>query len=78
MEIVDLAKQAIASEGPDTALPSDPWRYRRRKTFALWDCRVQISVPAVTASYAYEHISVEGMQTAVRIFKNIATHPIRK
>ena len=26
----------------------------------------------------YEHISVEGMQTAVRILKNIATHPIRK
>lgn len=32
MEIVDLAKQAIASERSDTALPSDPWRYRRRKT----------------------------------------------
>ena len=31
MEIVDLAKQAIASEGL-TPLPSDPWRYRRRKT----------------------------------------------
>ena len=26
----------------------------------------------------YEHISVEGMQTAVRILKHIATHPIRK
>ena len=31
MEIVDLAKQAMPPRS-DTALPSDPWRYRRRKT----------------------------------------------
>ena len=78
MEIVDLAKQAIASEGlTPLSRPIRGGTDGARLSFMGLPCP-NLGTGGYGFHGPYEHISVEGMQTAVRILKNIATHPIRK
>ena len=78
MEIVDLAKQAIASEGlTPLSRPIRGGTDGARLSFMGLPCP-NLGTGGYGFHGPYEHISVEGMQTAVRILKHIATHPIRK
>ena len=78
MEIVDLAKQAIASEGlTPLSRPIRGGTDGARLSFMGLPCP-NLGTGGYGFHGPYEHISVEGMQTAVRILKNIATHPICK
>ena len=78
MEIVDLAKQAIASEGlTPLSRPIRGGTDGARLSFMGLPCP-NLGTGGYGFHGPYEHISVEGMQTAVCILKNIATHPIRK
>ena len=78
MEIVDLAKQAIASEGlTPLSRPIRGGTDGARLSFMGLPCP-NLGTGGYGFHGPYEHISVKGMQTAVRILKNIATHPIRK
>lgn len=78
MEIVDLAKQAIDSEGlTPLSRPIRGGTDGARLSFMGLPCP-NLGTGGYGFHGPYEHISVEGMQTAVRILKHIATHPIRK
>ena len=75
---VDLAKQAIASEGlTPLSRPIRGGTDGARLSFMGLPCP-NLGTGGYGFHGPYEHISVEGMQIAVRILKNIATHPIRK
>ena len=78
MEIVDLAKQAIASEGlTPLSRPIRGGTDGARLSFMGLPCP-NLGTGGYGFHGPYEHISVEGMQTAVRILKHIAAHPIQK
>lgn len=78
MEIVDLAKQAIASEGLEPlSRPIRGGTDGARLSFMGLPCP-NLGTGGYGFHGPFEHISVEGMQTAVRILKNIAVHPIHK
>ena len=77
-KVVDLAKQAIASESlTPLSRPIRGGTDGARLSFMGLPCP-NLGTGGYGFHGPYEHISVEGMQTAVRILKNIATHPIRK
>ena len=70
---VDLAKQAIASEGlTPLSRPIRGGTDGARLSFMGLPCP-NLGTGGYGFHGPYEHISVEGMQTAVRILKNIAT-----
>lgn len=78
MESVDLAKQAIASEGlTPLSRPIRGGTDGARLSFMGLPCP-NLGTGGYGFHGPYEHISVEGMQTAVRILKHIASHPIQK
>lgn len=75
MEIVDLAKQAIASEGlTPLSRPIRGGTDGARLSFMGLPCP-NLGTGGYGFLLPYEHISVEGMQTAVRILKILP--PIR-
>lgn len=78
MEIVDLAKQAIAAEGlTPLSRPIRGGTDGARLSFMGLPCP-NLGTGGYGFHGPFEHISVEGMQTAVRILKHIAAHPIQK
>ena len=78
MEIVDLAKQAIAAEGlTPLSRPIRGGTDGARLSFMGLPCP-NLGTGGYGFHGPFEHISVEGMQTVVRILKHIAAHPIQK
>lgn len=78
MEIVDLAKSAIAAEGlTPLSRPIRGGTDGARLSFMGLPCP-NLGTGGYGFHGPFEHISVEGMQTAVRILKHIAAHPIQK
>ena len=78
MEIVDLAKQAISAEGlTPLSHPIRGGTDGARLSFMGLPCP-NLGTGGYGFHGPYEHISVEGMQTSVRILKYIASHPIKK
>ena len=78
MEIVNLAKQAISVEGlTPLSRPIRGGTDGARLSFMGLPCP-NLGTGGYGFHGPYEHISVEAMQTAVRILKYIASHPIKK
>lgn len=78
MEIVDLAKQAISAEGlTPLSRPIRGGTDGARLSFMGLSCP-NLGTGGYGFHGPYEHISVEGMQTTVRILKYIAAHPVKK
>ena len=78
MEIVDLAKEAIAAQGlSPLSRPIRGGTDGARLSFMGLPCP-NLGTGGYGFHGPYEHISVEGMETAVRILKHIATHPVQK
>ena len=78
MEIVNLAKQAISVEGlTPLSRPIRGGTDGARLSFMGLPCP-NLGTGGYGFHGPYEHISVEAMQTAVRILKYIASHPIEK
>ena len=78
MEIVDLAKQAISAEGlTPLSRPIRGGTDGARLSFMGLPCP-NLGTGGYGFHGPYEHISVEGMQTTVRILKYIAAHPVKK
>ena len=78
MEIVNLAKQAISVEGlTPLSRPIRGGTDGARLSFMGLPCPY-LGTGGYGFHGPYEHISVEAMQTAVRILKYIASHPIEK
>ena len=76
MYIVDLAKNAIASVGlTPISRPVRGGTDGARLSFMGLPCP-NLGTGGYGVHGPYEHISVEGMQTAVQIIKTIATNPI--
>lgn len=78
MEIVDLAKSAISAEGlTPLSRPIRGGTDGARLSFMGLPCP-NLGTGGYGFHGPFEHISVEGMQKAVRILKHIAAHPIQK
>lgn len=77
MEIVNLAKDAISAEGlTPLSRPIRGGTDGARLSFMGLPCP-NLGTGGYGFHGPFEHISVEGMQTAVRILKNIVSHPVK-